>query len=323
MIVQIEVNTRCNFKCWFCQNAHYEPTPNDVMPLSDFEAILRKLKAHYGESLPLISFAAYNEPTLDPFFKERLRLMTNLGFTYWWLSNGSLMSEDLIDFLIEEKPRITNLSLNLCSSEPEALARMVEITPSAATRYLSTLRSALERLQEPDLTVGIKVHGDGSEEHQKSYDAMKEWVQPLSVSVTKVGVMNRAGMLQGVGRSVHHSKDAALVCTTNYLSNIYIGVKGEVYLCCHDYYKTTAYANILTDDIATLMRHPDRSASLKILQEQFCKQCEFALDVRRHPAQALTFFIRPYYRLLPLGFRRRVTSLRHAVRTFLTKVVRT
>jgi radical SAM protein with 4Fe4S-binding SPASM domain len=141
--------------------------------------------------------------------------------------------------------------------------------------------------------------------------------------VTKVGVMNRAGMLQGIGRSVHHSKDAALVCTTNYLSNIYIGVKGEVYLCCHDYYKTTAYANILTDDIATLMKHPSRSASLKILQEQFCKQCEFALDARRHPAQALTFFIRPYYRLLPLGFRRRVTSLKHAVRAFLTKVVRT
>ena len=304
MIVQIEVNTRCNFRCWFCQNSQYEPSPNEVMSLDDFAVILEKIKKKYEPRLPLISFAAYNEPLLDPYFQDRLRLMTKMGFTYWWLSNGSLLTEELLEFLVSERPLVTNFSFNMCSSDPNVLSEAVGITPIAAKRSLDTLLKALPILDQAGFSTVIKVHGDGSENHESEYQKMVKWVQSTNAKIVKTGVMDRAGMLVGVGKAHQHKKSAKLICGVSNLSNHYIGVKGEVYLCCHDYYKVTSHGNIIKEEFAQIQRSFARKKSLEILDEKFCKQCEFAIDLKKNPMIVLKLTLRPYYRKLPIGLRK-------------------
>ena len=77
MIVQIETNTFCNHKCWFCQNAHYKKPESRAMTMGLFETILKDISAAFPKSrLKTVTFAAYNEPTLDPFFMDRLRMLS-------------------------------------------------------------------------------------------------------------------------------------------------------------------------------------------------------------------------------------------------------
>ena len=93
MIAQIETSTFCNHKCWYCQNAHYKNPEPRVMPMGLFESILKDISAAFPKTrLKTICFAAYNEPTLDPFFKDRLRMLSQHGFDYWFITNGSRMT---------------------------------------------------------------------------------------------------------------------------------------------------------------------------------------------------------------------------------------
>ena len=303
MFAQIEVNTHCNFRCWFCQNAHYEIAPKKIMSMELFENILDALSNKYGKKLSLISFATYNEPLLDPFFKDRLRMLTKKGFRYWWLSNGSGMNSDIVDFLLTEKLNITPLLFNLCSCDPETLASSVGISRRAATEYLDTFLDSVTRLAGWNNTISVKVHGDFKPEHQKRIKEMKDWLSPLPVHVWGTGVMDRAGMLPGVGQAFHHATSAKLLCTSHNLSNIYIGVSGEVFLCCHDYYKKTSYRNILDPEGDT----SGRKQSLKILHDSFCTKCEFALDMKTRPVEAVRLLARSYVSQLP-------TPIKSAVR---------
>ena len=100
-IAQIENNTHCNYKCWFCPNAYDKPAPKECMDIELFRKILLEIRSVYTPwELNDISFATYNEPNLDDTFKEKLQLMTDMGFQYEHISNGSMVTTELTDWLI-------------------------------------------------------------------------------------------------------------------------------------------------------------------------------------------------------------------------------
>ena len=46
-IAQIENNTHCNYKCWFCPNAYDTPAPKECMSLDLFKKILTEIRSVY------------------------------------------------------------------------------------------------------------------------------------------------------------------------------------------------------------------------------------------------------------------------------------
>ena len=46
-IAQIENNTHCNYKCWFCPNAYDTPAPKECMSLDLFKKILSEIRSVY------------------------------------------------------------------------------------------------------------------------------------------------------------------------------------------------------------------------------------------------------------------------------------
>ena len=57
-IAQIENNTHCNYKCWFCPNAYDTPAPKECMSLDLFKKILSEIRSVYQPwELNDISFA--------------------------------------------------------------------------------------------------------------------------------------------------------------------------------------------------------------------------------------------------------------------------
>ena len=130
MIAQIETNTNCNHRCWYCQNAHYQTPPSKVMDLNLFEHILNEISRTYSKkTFNIISFAAYNEPTLDPELKKRLGMLTESGFQYWFISNGSHMTADLVEFIIKEQIAIYAFLFNVPAIDPDEFHTAVQAPP--------------------------------------------------------------------------------------------------------------------------------------------------------------------------------------------------
>ncbi len=287
MFAQIETNTFCNHKCWFCQNAHYQTPESQVMPIGLFEAILKNISATYPKTrLKTVSFAAYNEPTLDPFFKDRLGMLSRQGFFYWFITNGSRITADLVDFIIREKPSITCFHINLPAIDPDEYQKAT----AAPAQDIGQIRENLIRLFENQGEIGspmtIIVHGQGDGNHNKNFCRMKEFWKDYPVEVVFQGVMNRAGMLNHIaGPPIDHGTDQVW-CAARYFDNLYFGVKGNLYLCCHDYYQKYSYGIITDEPLKTLLTKKKRSDMIRKFTHDFCRHCSFAVkfeDVRITP----------------------------------------
>ncbi|NMC64081.1 MAG: hypothetical protein GYA55_13035 [SAR324 cluster bacterium] len=246
--------------------------------MKSFEEILKQIISFCKKMpLPLISFAAYNEPSMDPFFIDRLMLLNKFGFTYWWISNASCMTNKIQRFLREYNPKITNFHINMPSCEPERLSKLVGITQFEAQKHIKSMSIFLEENPKLAKRVLFVVHGDGSPEHKQDFQRVLQWATVYSAKAVQASLVNRAGMLKGVGTYVEHSYPSLLFCGAHYTSNIYIGVEGNVYLCCHDYYKKTSFGNLKDQSLQCLLSCPQHKVAEKMLKDKFCRYCVFAL----------------------------------------------
>jgi wyosine [tRNA(Phe)-imidazoG37] synthetase (radical SAM superfamily) len=281
MICQIEINKNCNWKCWYCQNKQYKPPMNKVMSMKNFEEILERLSHSYTRNqLNTITFAAYNEPTLDPYFIDRLRSITQKGFSYYFISNGSKMNSTLLRFLTYEKPSIENYVFNIPSLNPINLSTLAGISMKSAKHSIESFIHFLRSLHKLSYkSIKVEVHGNGGKEHKENYLKVKETCKLYGVSNVELSdVVSRAGMLSNVGRKVNYKSDR-FRCKKKYLNNFYIGVELNMYLCCHDYYQITTYANIRDGNVTELISDFRRGEALLLLAKKFCKHCEYAIPL--------------------------------------------
>jgi radical SAM protein with 4Fe4S-binding SPASM domain len=280
MIAQIETSTFCNHKCWYCQNAHYKNPESRVMTMELFESILENISAAFSKTrLKTISFAAYNEPTLDPFFKDRLRMLSRSGFSYWFITNGSQMTTDLVDFIVKDKPLISDFYINLPAIDPDEYHRATGAPAQNIHKIREDLVHFFEKQNKIGSPISIVVHGKNDERHVKNFKRMKEFWRDYPVEVVLQGIMNRAGMLDHVaGQPIDHGTDKVW-CTARYFENLYIGVKGNLYLCCHDYYQKYSFATIPADPLETLLTMKKRKALIRKFTQDFCRHCSFAVKL--------------------------------------------
>ena len=74
----IETSTTCNHTCQYCPVSEF-PVAHQLMDLPLFRHVLDEL-AGLGKTLKRISFNHYNEPLVDPYLVERVRLSLGYGF---------------------------------------------------------------------------------------------------------------------------------------------------------------------------------------------------------------------------------------------------
>lgn len=281
-IAQIENSTFCNHKCWYCQNAYLPTKPSRSMPMDLFNLILDRIEAHYTkEHLSEISFATYQEPPLDPLFRERLLELTRRNFRYWFFSNAFGITPDLTKFLVRERIAIAFFAFNLPAIDADAYTRLV----GAPQRNIALIRENLDylfaHLDALGANVKMVVHGDNSPDHVEQLRRMHEFVAGRErVSVVKAGVMDRAGMLKGVGRLAGTSHNGERIeCMVHHLDNLYVGIDGNVYLCAHDFHQESTFGSLTTHSIAELLGSTAREVAVNRYVAKFCQQCVFATPV--------------------------------------------
>lgn len=100
--VTIEVNSKCNRKCWFCPNSLLDRySENQMMSDMLFRKIISELKEiDYSE---IITYSFYNEPLLDENLEEKIRFVNKMLPKCKQLitTNGDFLTEERLDRLID------------------------------------------------------------------------------------------------------------------------------------------------------------------------------------------------------------------------------
>ena len=274
-MAQIENNTHCNYRCWFCQNRYYVRPPKKVMDMGLFEVILRSIRNAYSpEELNVTSFSVYNEPTLDPYFLKRIQMMTRMDFQHMCAINGSNLTKDLVDALATEN--ITEFRINLPTTNRDDARKVMGISPKFHDKVLDRLDYLFEVMSQAEIPCKLMVNGNGTLDHQQTFKEAIDRFKHRKLEMSMTAIVNRAGMLDHVveGKIDRGDIQPRLVgCGMNYFENLYFGIKGNLYVCCHDYYQKYTYGNINERPLAGLLRSDERKETIDRFKKEWCRHC--------------------------------------------------
>ena len=242
--VEIEVTTHCNWRCRYCP-VHDSPHPPKIMPQQLFREIVDKMCRH--GSIRSVSINSYNEPTLDPYFDERIKHLQEAGLKLRLHTNASILPFNRLEYL-SKLGVLENVFFNVPTLRPE---KFVSLT-GRSKRYLDLLRQSIENALALDLSIGFSIQSL-PEVAEKTKADLSDW---LGIRFTSDMVANwprtdRAGLLKNEF-ALHVKNDEPLSGCGDLLHWLYIGVSGECYMCCEDYHHRTAYANIQDGEISEI-----------------------------------------------------------------------
>ncbi|MDQ0773028.1 hypothetical protein QF026_001494 [Streptomyces aurantiacus] len=238
---EIEVTAHCNWGCPFCPVAT-DPKPRRTMPMDLFEEVVAKLNA--VGTIDYVTFQFFNEPTLDKYFTDRVKVLAEHGMQLALYSNVSALTQDKIDAL-KRYGVLRHLIVNMPSVDEREFA---ELTGSRS--YAHTTAN-IQAAIDAGLRVQIVVNGVG-ERLARNLDGVTRRYQPLGIEVFPSLTCDRAGdvsgayaqgvrvagRLTGCGWPVHHAN---------------FSVAGDLFLCCNDYYQREVFGNIRDGSIDELM----------------------------------------------------------------------
>lgn len=136
--VQVGIDERCNFRCGMCW-AHSHRLPEQhrshVLPRETFDHLVDQLRELGTQRLDI---AGTGEPLLHPDALHMLRCVKAAGMECVLITNGSLLTPERCDALIETRLDSLNVSLN--SATDEAHHRVSDAPVGQRSRIVDALR---------------------------------------------------------------------------------------------------------------------------------------------------------------------------------------
>lgn len=152
LCISIEPTNLCNFKCAMCFHGNNETDPK-AKPLKNmddevFDKVLNDIKewtAEIGERVKLIKLYSLGEPLINSNIGEMVRKIkqANVCEKIEITSNGSLLSKDIAQKLVDDELDIFRLSVYSVEKSRMKFVTRTEISPEAIhenIRYLKEYR---------------------------------------------------------------------------------------------------------------------------------------------------------------------------------------
>lgn len=116
--VRIEIATTCNAECVFCPHPTDEFTRTKrIMSFDDYKLYLDKVLDTMGDSITDIGFSGFGEIFTDKHILDKLRYADTKGRNIHVLTNGSLLTEDIMNEMF--KLNIKDIRISIHTSNPE------------------------------------------------------------------------------------------------------------------------------------------------------------------------------------------------------------
>lgn len=241
---QIEITAHCNWGCRYCPVAT-DPKPRETMPMDLFEEIIEKLSPY--ETIRFVTFHFFNEPTLDPHFEDRIRVLERYGMRLSLSSNLTALTPAKTKLLCETGV-LHHLIVNLPSlNEPE----FRHLTGSSL--HAKVLRN-LEPAIEACFPITIAVNGVGNS-LDRNVRILKARYEHRSVEVRPTTTCDRAGVLTNEF-SQQIAVTGRLTGCSWPVNHAYFSVRGDMFICCNDYYQREVFGNIRDGSLDDVMTSP-------------------------------------------------------------------
>lgn len=139
--LMVTTNTLCNYRCVFCNNPKIQHKGAvTVEKLLDLVDLI--------ESVEQIDITGYGEIMLHPKFREIAKLLTDKGKPFTLSTNGSQLTEDMIDFLDTTTLHLINISVNSLDA-----GTYKEITGADLGPILDNLASLFSKKRKYRITI--------------------------------------------------------------------------------------------------------------------------------------------------------------------------
>lgn len=206
--VVLELNSRCNRKCWFCTNSLF---PENIdMEEELFNKILNELKKIKYDQEICLSF--FNEPLISDKIVERVHKIKEYcpdSFVYIFC-NGDYLDIDKIRFL--EEAGLDMLLIDIYISETKY---NVDIAASAAEKLIDKLGLSINLIKQKNGLKGYTVVGNMNIE--------------IASNDFSLGASNRAESIPE-DRPIPKINSHSRACIKNFIS-FHIDYRGDVWPC--------------------------------------------------------------------------------------------
>jgi hypothetical protein len=238
---QIEVTAHCNWACRCCPVSQHEK-PSATMSMLLYNAIIEKLRV--VKTLRYITHHFYNEPSLDRHFVDRLLTLQGAGLRIRLFTNGSGLSETKIKALAETGV-LDFVVFNLPSTDQEVF------TAFTGSKSYGTSYRNLEIALDYGLSVRIAVNGPDVDV-ARTIAVLNDRYGARGVKVFASLISDRAAALDNEFRNGVSISGPLTGCSWP-VNHLHIGVEGEFFLCCNDYFKREVFGHIDDGSIHRIM----------------------------------------------------------------------
>ncbi len=278
--VLIDFATKCNLRCGMCpvwgEDDESIESVKGLMSLENARRLLDEISA----AKPLVHPCLYGEPLLAPNLKDHIRQAKAAGMTFALNSNGLTLSEQMADFLVEQKVDSVMFSIDA-------------VTPATLIKIRGIKR--LERI-ERSVFMMLKARGDSDtprvgvsftiqEENKHEVDAfVQRWAGV--VDVVRTGRVFEDGRFVGL-----KTPKERVACPVIY-KTLPVFNDGSTTVCCLDGMRSTNMGNVFETSVRDVW-HGEQFTKMRYLHETkqwdaipFCASCngwaqyEFEEEVR-------------------------------------------
>lgn len=227
----IEGTSGCNQSCYFCPVA-FERREEKAMSLELYDSIAVQL-AQFKHVMEGVFMLHYNEPTIDPLFVERVKILLKHGLKPAVNSNGTGLTAKRVDELMS-LGGLRYLSINLSTIKREKYIR------DRGADHLDIVLKNLQYMKNKPLAkqMNVAVIGEGDDAHKEDFEAISHLFKNSHFEVLYFESMDRAGLLS-TGRKPKTKVERLRGCLdvgSRPLQFVNVDYRGICVLCCQDYY---------------------------------------------------------------------------------------
>ena len=266
--VIIDFATKCNLRCHMCpvwglEDDEAIDSVEGLMPLEKARKLIDELVA----AKPLVHPCLYGEPLMAPNLKDHIRQAKANGMPMALNSNGILLTQEMAEFLVEQK--VDSIMFSVDAVTPDTLKKVRGIRKLANIERAVFLMLKVRGDREiPRIGVSFTIQDTNRHE----LDAfIKRWVGV--VDVVRTGLIFEEGKFQGL-----EAPKKRTACPVIY-KTLPVHNDGTVTVCCLDGLRTTKMGNVFEQGVEGVW-HGEEFAKMRYYHEteqwdkvQFCQSC--------------------------------------------------
>jgi len=267
--IEIEINTDCNYRCEYCP-VRNEPKERKVMSIEAFKEVINKVKKY--ENIEKVSFSFYNEPTLDPYFLQRIDILKENNLKLILHTNGSMLSKAYIDYLCDSNV-VDIIYFNFPNYDKKIFT---DITRNPLyDKVVENIDYAVSR----GLNIDFSIQKTDAN-YRENIDKMNEiYGYKINKKIVAWDTVDRAGLLKNKYNQNVNLNGKLFGCK-KVLEWLFVDVNGNCFICFNDFYVKNVFGNILESEIQDIIDGEKYAILMKKLfgdveasEDFLCRSC--------------------------------------------------